>query len=78
MYSVKCTKCAKNCRVLDVDINNDEFQAVVVTDKKFAIVTIKRVGCPTKVSIGIKDVSTGELINPHKSVLYEKPDIATG
>lgn len=73
MYSVYCDKCGVNrCRMLDIELNNDEYQAVVVDDKKFAITTIKRIGCSCKVSIGIMNVSTKELINPHNSILLER------
>lgn len=74
MYSVYCKKCGKGpCRMLDVYINNDEYQAVVVDDPKFAVTSVKRKGCPNIVSIGLMNVSTNSIIDPHNSVLYEKP-----
>lgn len=74
MYSVYCHKCFRGpCRMLDVLINNDEFQAVVVDDKNMAVTSVKRKGCSQVVSIGIYDVINKKLIDPHKSILMQKP-----
>lgn len=74
MYSVYCHSCKKGpCRLFDVPINNDEFQAVVVNDPKLSITEIKLKGCPNVISIGLLDVTDGHIVDPHNSVLFEKP-----
>lgn len=72
MYSIYCTECPeKKCRILDVELNNDDYEGVIVHDKKYALTTVKHKGCPRKISIGFKRVDTNELVNPHKAILIE-------